>query len=243
MEPNYHDRDWLYQKYCVEKLSGDKIASLIGVTSAAILYWLKKCNIPSRSLREAHLGQQPHNRTLGPHNDSTWLRNKYLNEKLSAPKIARLCHTNKTVILHRLSQFMIPRRNLKEAAALSLNPAVRKKISNTIKQLWKNNPQYKKRLQEAHRGRIREQASNWKGGQAIKDGRAYVFHPGHPHANQRGYIRRSHCVIEQELGYFPKPNEVVHHINGNPMDDRIENLAIYDRRDHPKLHAQMKRGK
>lgn len=74
-----------------------------------------------------------------------------------------------------------------------------------------------------------EKHRDWKGGRITdKDGYILILKPDHPHANSNGYIREHRLVMEEHLGRHLRPEEVVHHINQNPADNRIENLEVYD---------------
>ena len=41
---------------------------------------------------------------------------------------------------------------------------------------------------------------------------------------------------EENIGRYLKDNEVVHHINKNKIDNKIENLQLMTRSEHTKLH-------
>ena len=43
-------------------------------------------------------------------------------------------------------------------------------------------------------------------------------------------------VMEQSLGRKLKPDEVVHHVNGNGKDNRLENLKVMTPKEHARLH-------
>lgn len=53
-------------------------------------------------------------------------------------------------------------------------------------------------------------------------------------------IKYARYLMEQHLGRKIKKDEVVHHINGDSSDDRIENLQVLKRRDHSIHHNPKK---
>ena len=48
----------------------------------------------------------------------------------------------------------------------------------------------------------------------------------HPNEDVRGYVAEHRLIYERYLGRFLDKKEVIHHINGNRADNRLENLQI-----------------
>lgn len=51
-------------------------------------------------------------------------------------------------------------------------------------------------------------------------------------------VRAHRWIMEQALGRKLRQDEHVHHKNGNPLDNRIENLEVLDPKQHMRLHKQ-----
>jgi hypothetical protein len=81
----------------------------------------------------------------------------------------------------------------------------------------------------AHRGaQPGEKHRDWKGGRIIdKNGYVLILCPEHPYASWGGYVREHRLVMEQHLGRYLEPQEIVHHINGDHQDNRIENQEVF----------------
>ncbi len=86
---------------------------------------------------------------------------------------------------------------------------------------------------------------NYKKGKMIKkDGYILIYKPEHPFLNSHQYVYEHRLVMEGFIGRYLSSKEVVHHINGNKSDNRIENLILFkDIKDHSKHHYEIKTDK
>lgn len=71
-----------------------------------------------------------------------------------------------------------------------------------------------------------------------KDGYIAIYFPSYPSANSEGYIMEHRYLMEQFLGRNLTKDEVVHHINHNRADNRLENLLLMTISEHCKLHMK-----
>lgn len=81
-----------------------------------------------------------------------------------------------------------------------------------------------------------EKSPNWKGGKVKRMGYTYIRMPEHPQAGKQGYVREHILIWEKAHGCFLPKGQVIHHLNGIPDDNRLENLVAMNQKDHRKLH-------
>ncbi|MCP4540281.1 MAG: hypothetical protein GY832_24340 [Chloroflexi bacterium] len=71
---------------------------------------------------------------------------------------------------------------------------------------------------------------SWNGGRMIdKDGYVLIHQPDHPHSTNGGYVREHRLVMENMLGRYLDPKEVVHHKDKNKQNNVPDNLGLYNR--------------
>jgi hypothetical protein len=80
----------------------------------------------------------------------------------------------------------------------------------------------------------------------ILNGYRLVYLPNHLSAmtnkNWLGYVYEHIAVAEEYLGRKLRDEEVVHHLDLNKANNRIENLLVLERSQHMKLHAWLDSG-
>jgi len=128
------------------------------------------------------------------------------------------------------------------------NPSYKRDVSGD------KNPMYGKGMKGAANpmyGKRAEKSPRWKGGRKVrKDGYTLVIAPpDHPYPSDSShdsvkYILEHRLVMEQHLGRYLLPTEVVHHIDGNPRNNDISNLRLYSSQsehiatEHPNVRAE-----
>jgi hypothetical protein len=84
----------------------------------------------------------------------------------------------------------------------------------------------------------REKNHFWNGGITFqKAGYKMILNRSHPFCNMRGYVAEHRIVMENKIGRYLTKQEVVHHINGDVVDNRIENLMLFkNNSEHMRYH-------
>lgn len=82
-----------------------------------------------------------------------------------------------------------------------------------------------------------------KGYRITHNGYKLIMRPEHPEANRHGYVREHRIVAEEKLGRPLLLREVVHHINGDKLDNRPENIEVMTKEAHVSHHHTGKKGR
>ncbi|MGF7431066.1 HNH endonuclease signature motif containing protein [Thermoanaerobacterium thermosaccharolyticum] len=141
--------------------------------------------------------------------DPQWLREKYLVEKLSTTDIADLCGYSPRHIARLLDKFGIPKRSRKEGVKTQKSREKRS-VKMKGKLTGNKNPMYK--------------CGHW-----ISNG--YIF----TKINGKD-VPIHRLVASTVIGRPLKPTEIVHHIDGNKLNNQPQNLLIVTRSQHRTIH-------
>jgi len=71
-----------------------------------------------------------------------------------------------------------------------------------------------------------------------KDGYQRMYAAKHPYADGRKEMHVHDMVMELHIGRRLSPTECVHHLNGNKLDNRLENLELMTHSLHSSVHMK-----
>ena len=84
-----------------------------------------------------------------------------------------------------------------------------------------------------------EKSPRWRGGVKLKNGYIHLYKPNYPNAAEDGYIREHRFIMEQHLGRYLNRDEIVHHKDGDSLNNYIGNLEVMTNSEHMKIHNNL----
>lgn len=179
-----------------------------GVHHEAIRRALKFYGLPIRPRRSVGVAIKPHTKILA---NKEWLEGQMATKNMT--QIARELGCSDGSVFMWAKKHGLAVTNQKKS--VSIKAALAKRYPN---------------------GRPADEHPNWKGGKGVYgDGYVWLHAPQHPLA-RGGRVAEHRMVMEQHLGRYLEPDEIVHHIDGDKQNNAIENLQLTHQAEHVSNH-------
>ena len=82
--------------------------------------------------------------------------------------------------------------------------------------------------------RFNKKPSNYKGGTITKSGSRNIIYKEVRINKKR--LKEHRYIMEKELGRKLRKDEIIHHKDGNGLNNRLDNLQIVNQSEHRRLH-------
>jgi len=81
----------------------------------------------------------------------------------------------------------------------------------------------------------------YKGGDRISNGYRIILNKKHPYRDRDNYVPFHRLVAEEKIGRYLNSDEVVHHLDGDKLNNNSDNLFICSKSKHKTLHYDLER--
>ena len=233
------DEDWLYNEYIEKNRTVKDIAKELKTSAATTERILNKNGFRKNNIRAHKIDYR----------NKDWLYHQYIELDKSANQIAMGQNVIDSTIRVWLGKFDIKKYDDKlyrnkewlknqyitlKKSALKISKICKCDDVTILTWLRKFNTPIRKHEGENH--------ANWNGGLRSYSGYIQLLKPDHPHTNGKGYVYKHRLVMEKYIGRYLKPEERVHHLDGNKVNNNIENLSLCENwGKHNKIHGDFQR--
>lgn len=195
--------------------------------------------------------------------NKNWLYQKHWLERYNTYEMARLADCTKTTISRWMNKLGIPTRTSSEARVNfyekggkhpMLGKPRTKKTREKIRRARLGKHHTKKSRRKMSDARLTwhkthpealkgEKHPQWKGGRTIDSNGYMLIHaPDHPHAQINGYIGEHRLMMEEILGRYLLPEEIVHHEDEIKDNNEPGNLRLFSsNKEHLDYHRDLRR--
>ena len=163
----------------------------------------------------------------------------YVGMRWSARMIAAKYEVHHNVIIKLLKDKGIPTRSKTESAGDTWKNHKHPHLGRKGKLSHIYGKKLSPEVAEQKRNKLKRGSESklWGGDKKVGPG-GYVMQYMHnsPDSGYKGFQFEHRLVAENMIGRKLESGEVVHHINGNKLDNRPENLCVLSRADHMNIH-------
>lgn len=168
-------------------------------------------------------------------NNPKELKRLYIDEEKSLAEIGYICGVAFQTVSKWLKRHNIKARPYGTSGLKLKGKRVPKREKDLNEPHWRTGtklePEHRKNTIKALKNNWKsgKDNPNWKGGTTLDHGYRILRINGKR-------IREHRYVMEQHLGRKLTRKEQIHHINGDKLDNRIENLMVLSNAEHQRLH-------
>jgi hypothetical protein len=77
----------------------------------------------------------------------------------------------------------------------------------------------------------------WKGGRIVRGGYVFISKSNYYRSDKDGYVAEHIYKIEKKINRQLGQKEEIHHIDGNPLNNKLNNLLVCAHKEHRRLHS------
>ena len=166
-----------------------------------------------------------------------FLRKRYTEERKTMREIGEELGVEAAAVYYHLKKYGIKTRERHDHPTSDKVRENARRVGQSRKGA-SHSPEARRKISKARKYKYTNPSTY--GGHSKKRGDGYieVYLPSHPHCAKDGYVMEHRLVMEASLGRYLKEDEVVHHINHNRKDNRLENLRVMTSEEHAQLHMK-----
>ena len=167
-----------------------------------------------------------------------YLRAAYCDKRMTMRQIADEIGSNPVTVLNNLRRIGVKTRTVSDYETTEKKRETWRRIGKASAGRRMTDAS-KSKISAKNKGRRKRNDYEFGGHEKKRtDGYIKVYVPDHPNSTADGYVMKHILVMEQSIGRYLAPGEVVHHENHVRDDNHIENLRLMTASEHMSMHMR-----